>query len=120
MVSGPTGPVAGPSNLEDLIRRLEDRSFTTYKARLQAAQRLSSRNNAWNSCLISFSTATLIAAVGMLGKQDMYGKEGDSLMIALSLLSLVASLVVASMNYGGRSRSLESNYKRIQQIALKA
>lgn len=41
-------------------------------------------------------------------------------MVALSLLSLVASLVVASMNYGGRSRALEANYKRIQQISLKA
>lgn len=120
MAGGPTGPVAGPSNLDDLVAKLEDRTFVTYKARLYASQRLHRRSSAWNACLIAFSTSTLIAAVGMISKGDMYGDQGDTLMIALSLLSLIASLIVASMNYGGRSRALEANYKRIQQISLRA
>jgi len=47
----------------------------------------------------------------------MYGTQGDTLLAGLAVLSLVASLVVANMNYGARSRSMEANYKRIQQIS---
>lgn len=46
----------------------------------------------------------------------MYGTGGETLLVALSVLSLVISLVVANANYGARARSMESSYKKIQQI----
>jgi type II secretory pathway pseudopilin PulG len=115
--------VAGPTSTEILIQAVEDlerRSFNTYKSRLRAHHRLNSRNNAWNASLIAFSTATTVASIGLLSDSEMYGTRGETLLAALAVLSLVASLVVANMNYGARSRSMEANYKRIQQISLQA
>ncbi|WP_328524587.1 SLATT domain-containing protein [Kribbella sp. NBC_00359] len=106
--------------MADAVERLEERAFKTYKSRLAAHHRLSSRNNAWNASLIALSTATTIASVGLLSDAAMYGERGETLLAALAILALVASLVVANMNYGARSRSMEANYKRIQQISMDA
>jgi hypothetical protein len=70
--------------------------------------------------MIAFSTSTTIASVGLLVNRDMYGAGGDAMLLALAILSLVASLVVSSVSYGTRARAMESNYKRIQQISLAA
>ena len=116
-------PVAGPPPLDELqhlIGELERRAFTTYKCRIHAHQRLSRLNNAWNTSLIAFSTSTTIASVGMLVDRQMYGRAGEVLMVALAILSLVASLVVSSISYGSRARAMESNYKGVQQISLAA
>jgi len=102
------------------VERLEERSYTTYLARLKARDRLNLRNNAWNASLISLATSTTIASVGLLVDREMYGSGGEALLVSLAILSLVASLVVSSMNYGARSRAMEANYKRIQQISLSA
>lgn len=120
MQSGPSGPAVGSPSLQDMVKKLEDRSYKTFKARMRASQRLARRNSAWNVSLVAFSTATTVAAVGMLTDRDMYGPAGDTIMAALGILSLITSLIVASMNYGSRSRALEANYKHIQRISLKA
>ncbi|WP_435588218.1 SLATT domain-containing protein [Micromonospora aurantiaca (nom. illeg.)] len=103
-----------------MLERLERRSYKTYLCRLNAARRLSHANIAWNLALVAFSTSTTIASVGILTKRDMYGLGGDALMVALSILSLVASLVVSGAGYGTRARAMEENYKRIQQISIAA
>ncbi|WP_169523901.1 SLATT domain-containing protein [Amycolatopsis balhimycina] len=100
--------------------RLEERAYKTYLARVRAHQRLGRRNNAWNTSMIALSTSTTIASVGLLVNRPMYGTGGDTLMAALAILSLVSSLVVSSVNYGGRARAMEASYKRIQQISLAA
>lgn len=123
MFFDPKKSVAEPCKKEEvlkLVKLLEERSFKTYRARIAAHKRLSRRNNAWNASLISLATATTIASVGLLVDRNMYGKGGDALMVALAVLSLVASLVVSIVNYGSRSRAMESSYKRIQQISLEA
>src|SRR4051812_24806588 len=96
------------------------RSYQTYKSRMMTHQRLASRNSAWNFSLIAFSTATTFSSIGMLTHQKMYGAGGETLMVILAVLALVASLVVANMNYSGRSQAMEANYKRIQQISVHA
>ncbi|MFE0313916.1 SLATT domain-containing protein [Amycolatopsis sp. NPDC058986] len=106
--------------LIEAVKRLEARSFKTYSARLKTHERLSRRNTAWNASLVSLATSTTIASVGLLVERNMYGTRGDSLMVALAILSLVASLVVSSVNYGSRARAMEANYKRIQQLSLAA
>jgi hypothetical protein len=119
---GPKKPATGsPQYLsQHTVRILETRSFQTYKSRINAYHRLSRRNNAWNAALIAFSTATTIASIGLLVNDRMYGRGGDALMVALAVLSLVASLVASSVNYGARARAMEASYKRIQQISLGA
>ncbi|MBX7269319.1 SLATT domain-containing protein [Micromonospora sp. Llam7] len=109
-----------PDALSPMLERLEKRSYMTYLCRLNASRRLSHANTAWNLALVALSTSTAIASVGLLTKQDMYGAGGDALMVALSILSLVASLVVSGAGYGTRARAMEENYKRIQQISVAA
>jgi hypothetical protein len=111
--------VAG-RNLAEALEKLERRSFKTYLARRKSYERLSRRSNAWNASLVSLATSTTISSVGILVDNTMYGRAGDALMVTLSILSLVASLVVSSLGYGIRARSMEASYKRIQQISLMA
>lgn len=111
--------VAEPT-VQVLAKRLEDRAYATYKARIKMHRRLQIRNASWNASLISAATATTIAGIGMLAEPGMYGNHGAVLFAALAVISLVASLVVANMNYPGRCQAVEANYKRIQQIALAA
>jgi hypothetical protein len=114
--------VVGPPSeaAQAALKRLEKKSFTTYKARVRAFERLTRRNNAWNASLVSLSTATTVASVGLLVDKTMYGEHGDAVMLVVAVLSLVASLVVSSVNYGARARSMEASYKKIQQISLSA
>lgn len=50
----------------------------------------------------------------------MYGKAGATVLVCVSILALVASLVVADLNYGGRSRDMFMNYRRIQRLSVRA
>ncbi|MCE0536076.1 SLATT domain-containing protein [Kineosporia rhizophila] len=102
------------------MKLLEKRSFKTYQARLRASERLAARSGAWNASMIALSTSTALASIGILFKRDMYGHQGDALLAIISILTLVASLVVSNMNYGGRAESMRASYKRIQQISLQA
>lgn len=115
VAGGPTTP-----GLKDAFVRLEKRSYTTYLSRIRAYERLNRRNNAWNASLVSLATSTTIASIGLLVDPAMYGKGGGTLLVALSVLSLVSSLVVSNISYGTRARAMEASYKRIQQISLAA
>lgn len=111
--------VVEPPILEQ-IKKLEVRAYSTFLARVRAHKRLVRLNSAWNTSLITLATSTTIASVGQLVDSKMYGNGGNALMVVLAVLSLVVSLVVSSVNYGARARSMEASYKRIQQISLMA
>jgi hypothetical protein len=116
-------PNPGISTTGDSVQNLEnlaDRSYKTYKSRLIASQRLQARNRAWNACLLSLSVATTLASVALLTEPDMYGQAGATILVCVSIMALVASLVVAGLNYGGRSRDMFMNYRRIQRLSVEA
>ncbi|MGA6161010.1 SLATT domain-containing protein [Amycolatopsis magusensis] len=106
--------------LRQKVALLESRAYSTYRARLEAHKRITRLNISWNTALVGLATSTTVAAVGQLVYPGMYGSGGNALMVVLAVLSLVASLVVSSMNYGARARAMEASYKRIQQISLLA
>ncbi|MDD7936979.1 SLATT domain-containing protein [Actinomycetospora lutea] len=114
------GESSGQEPVEILIKKLEDRSFKTYKHRLFAYGRLHWLNQFTNNLLVAFSTSTTIGSVGMLADRNMYGSGGDALMVALAILSLVASLVVASSSYGTRAKAMETTYKQLQRLSVEA
>ena len=91
-----------PKTALELLELLEDRSFNTYKSRIQAFERIQARNRAWNTALIGLATATTIAAVGLLVDNSMYGDSGETFLAACSILSLAASLVIAALDYPGQ------------------
>ncbi|MGY1825987.1 SLATT domain-containing protein [Blastococcus sp. SYSU DS0541] len=106
-----------PKSVHELLEALEDRSFTTFKCRVRAFERIHARSRAWNTALISLATATTIAAVGLLVDGAMFGDSGPTFLAACSILSLAASLVVASLDYPGRAVRMESSYKGIQDLS---
>lgn len=99
------------------LKKLEDRSYKSYKARMHASQRLALRDKAWNTSLLALTVATTIASIGLLTDSQMYGTAGPTLFVCLAVLSLVISLVVAGLNYGARSRDLFNNYRRLQRLS---
>lgn len=99
---------------------LEHRSFVTYKARLQAHDRLARSNRAWKASLLALTVSTTVASVGLLSDDTMYGVAGPTTLVALSFLTLAVSLTVAERDYGARARNMFSNYRRAQQISTEA
>lgn len=100
------------------LKREEQRAYKTYRARQSAANRLGKRARAWNWALVAFSTSTTIAAIGMLSDPNMYGPRGDTLMVCLAILVLVASLATANVDHSGRSRDMFINYRKLQRISV--
>lgn len=109
-----------PTQGHELLLALEQRSFTTFKCRVRASERLRARSRSSSVALISFSTATTLASVGLLVDRDMYGQSGDLLLVSCAILSLVASLAVSSLDYAGRANRMETNYKDIQDLSSRA
>ncbi|WP_161965476.1 SLATT domain-containing protein [Rhodococcus sp. P1Y] len=105
-------------NTRAQLKLLETRSYKTYLARQSACVRLGRRARGWNWALVAFSTATTIAAVGMLTEPLMYGPNGSTLLVCLSVVSLVISLAATNMDYSGRSRDMFLNYRKIQRISI--
>lgn len=103
--------------LAELLAALEFRSYTTYKNRIQAFERIQARSRAWNTALISLATATTVAAVGLLVDDSMYGDSGAVLLAACSVLSLAASLTVSALDYPGRAVRMETSYKETQDLS---
>ncbi|WP_113718107.1 SLATT domain-containing protein [Arthrobacter dokdonensis] len=102
------------------LDRIADRSYKTYKARLKAAERLQARQRAWNTSLLALAVATTIASIALLSDDRMYGSAGPTVLVCVSVAALVASLVVAGLNYGVRSRDMFMNYRAIQRLSVEA
>lgn len=115
---GETLVAESPNNIA--LKRVEDRSYTTYKARLNAASRLRHRGAAWNASLVALSVSTTAASVALLSDPMIYGPRGATLLAVLAVLALASSLVVTNMNYPGRAQAMEANFRRLQQISLTA
>lgn len=99
------------------IETQEKRTYQTYKARVRAANRLKARGVAWTTALISASTAASIASIASIVEQDLYGEYGSVIAAAISVLTLVASLVVTGVNYEARHRKMFDNYRKIQRLS---
>jgi hypothetical protein len=100
------------------LAAVEARAYKTYRARQSACSRLGKRARAWNWALVAFATSTTVASIGMLTDSDMYGTNGGTLLVCLSVLALVASLATTNMDYSGRSRDMFLNYRKIQRISV--
>ncbi|MDP1711050.1 MAG: SLATT domain-containing protein [Candidatus Nanopelagicaceae bacterium] len=104
------------SELENLYRR----SYKTYKGRLEAGKRLALCNHLWNGSLVALSTAMVVASVGMIADEKIYGPRGPIYLIALSIAHLTSSLTVLNLKFGARSRDMFMNYRRIQRVSVEA
>lgn len=94
-----------------------ERSYSTYKARLQLANRLRLRRIAWDTVLVAAATSTAMGSLFLAFEKELYGPHGDLIIVSFSLLTLVASIVVSQAAFGARARAAELNYKEIQEIS---
>lgn len=102
------------------IEVLGRRMYLTYLARLQSHRRLAARGRAWNALLISFALAGVLASMTSLLQPDIYGVRGQTVVVFASVLALVGSLIVASMNYATRSQEMFNNYRKFQRLSVEA
>lgn len=119
MNSGPTGSSRNdesrrrPDSLSQLARRVE----RTYWARREMAKRLALRGTSWNAALVSLSLASVLAGAALLQQRDLYGPYGDTGMLLLGILTLVASLMVSTASYSDRARLAFDNYRALQRLS---
>ena len=107
--------VAEPESLARVIARSVER---TYLARTWMARRLQRRGLAWNSALVALSTSTVISSIVLLGEDSVYGSRGAYIFAVLGVLTLVASLLVASAGYQDKARHAFETYRQLQRLAV--
>jgi hypothetical protein len=81
------------------------------------AKRLSMRSYTWNAALVALSLASVVAGAALLQEGQLYGPNGDTGMLLLGILVLVASLMVSTANYGDRARMAFENYRALQRLS---
>lgn len=118
--TGHEGDDVSDQGASALLQDLERRAFKTYQARVRATARLAARNRAWNAFLIATSSSGVIASVALLVEPDIYGVGGPVLLVVVSMLTVVASLVTASLDYSGRARNMFINYRKVQRLSGEA
>lgn len=104
----------------DALETIERRSYTTYLARLRAHQRLATWGHLWTVCLATCSVAAVILSITSLAYPTTRAPHIDYVALLISLAMLVASLVVALFNFGGRSTEMKHAYRRAQRLSVRA
>ncbi|SLF29078.1 Uncharacterised protein [Mycobacteroides abscessus subsp. bolletii] len=98
--------------MEELIEKYEKRSYSTYKSRLEAYERLKRQNICWNIALISSSFTTIAVSIAILNKSNI--NQISTLLIIISILNLVCSLIVPTMKFPKRIEDMRNSYLEAQ------
>jgi hypothetical protein len=99
------------------LSKIEARSYATYKARLEAANRLRTRGQIWSIVLIALSAGTTVVGVANLYDTEIFSKSASLFFLVTSIATLITSLVLTSMNYANRARDMFENYRHIQRLS---
>ncbi|QRI76703.1 MULTISPECIES: SLATT domain-containing protein [Rhodococcus] len=100
------------------IDLLGQRSYDSYRCRLEASRRLKKLGHWWNAAQFSLPTALIFVSIFSLSA------PGDPsaiarVVIGVSVLSLVASVVVTFLDYSARAKALEINYRALQAFSVR-
>lgn len=98
---------------------LEERSYSTYRMRLEAHRRLQRTGWGWSLGLAAVTLSTLLASVAQLAYPDRLSRPTSVTVISLSAAALVASLVATQADHSLRARDMFGNYRRFQRISTK-
>ncbi|MFJ4172739.1 SLATT domain-containing protein [Microbacterium sp. NPDC089696] len=102
----------------DALSLLEHRAYVTYRARLRTANRMRVRGQLWNLPLVTSPVITLIVAIVASAAPGVYSDRTDVLLVALSVLTLVASIIVPTANYAVNAERLFNAYRDLQRISV--
>lgn len=94
----------------------KDNIWFTRKARIRASERLLS-NDFHSQCLLVYYSA-LLAIVSILDLKYnlMFNGKSSEILCALSVLVLVGSLFISSVNFKGRGLAFKDNYIALQAL----
>lgn len=115
---GDRAPARSDKSSEDALDMLARRAYATYMARLRTANRIRLRGQLWNLPLVTSPVVTLIVAVVSLTAPDVYSDRTDVLLVALSVLTLVASIIVPSANFAVNAERLFTAYRGLQRLSV--
>lgn len=109
-------------DLEKRIKRYEERSYSTYKSRLTAHQRLRRQNTCWNISVITtnfllISISLIISTDSALNIDEALKNNLNILVLIFSILSLVLSLVQINIQYPQKIEDMKKSYLDMQEIS---
>ena len=101
------------------LRHLEERSFATYRARIQASKRLRACGYWWDAAQISLTSALLSVSIAFLGSPEKMLPGSGIALAVLSVLALVVSITTANLEYSSRSKDMFRSYREFQAYSAK-
>ncbi|WP_374245036.1 SLATT domain-containing protein [Zoogloea sp.] len=95
---------------------MKDSVWFTYKARIQAAERLSSNNFHSQALLVWYAFFSAALAIVTIRYPKIVGEDTDLFSAVLGVGLLVVSMFVTSQDFRGRAISMRSNYIALQLL----
>ncbi len=95
---------------------MKDSIWFTYKARIQAAQRLSSNDFHSQTLLVWYAFVSASLSIVTLRYPQVFGSDTDLTAAVLGVGLLVLSMFVTSQDFRGRSIAMRSNYLALQAL----
>ena len=97
-------------------KKLEDKLWFTYKARIRAEERL--RGNDFHSqlILVLYALVSAILSVIVIRYPSILGKNTELVSACLGIALLVISLLVTNRDFRGRALAMKQNYLDIQSL----
>lgn len=98
---------------------VNDKVWFTYKARIQAHQRLSKNDFHSQVILVWYALISALLAIVAIRYPHFLGSDTDIAAAALSVLLLAVLMLVANRDFRGRAISMRSNYLALQGLHSK-
>ncbi len=93
-----------------------DKVWFTYKARIQAQQRLEWMDSHSQFLLVWYAILGAVLAVVAIRYPTLFGKDTDILGAVLSIALLGVSLSIANRDFRGRAMNMRKNYLALQYL----
>ncbi len=95
---------------------MKDNVWFTFKARIQAAQRLSRSDFHSQALLVWYAFGSASLAIVNLRHSQLLGSDTDLIAAILGVGLLVVSMFVTSQDFRGRSIGMRTNYLALQAL----
>lgn len=95
---------------------MKDSVWFTYKARIQAANRLTRRDFHSQTLLVWYALASAALAIITLRYPHLLGSDTDLVSAVVGVALLVVSTFVTSQDFRGRAIAMRSNYIALQAL----
>lgn len=120
----PSAPVTTAAHADrattEWLEKFERRTYVTFLSRARASTRVATRGVLWMIALSVASAASLCVSVVSLSGAERPVSEADLASALFALATLVLSLIVASLDFQGRSRDLFHSFRAIQRVSARA